>query len=113
MELSSTTRFLRGKKVPGLPGPVATVLKREDGSRILVDARGNRLTLNPHRLKLAFNRVLAQHQLAEALTTVRKMDGHRATIMLGGKVNGERLTFSSPQAAIAAAKSHYANRAKA
>jgi hypothetical protein len=103
---SGMQRFLAGKRIAGLPAPVATVEKVGD-KRVVTDVRGNQIAMKEPQMKLAFNKALAVHQRALALSSVRINRGHTATAILGGLKNGEKLTFQNVASAKAAINKRY------
>jgi hypothetical protein len=106
MNTSNTESFLKGKYFPGLPSPVRRVEKQGD-TRVITDSRGNTLKVTKKKLLGAFNQVLAYHQKVETLKTVRTLPNYRATVMLGGRLKGERKTYSSKENAFRAVDRRY------
>jgi hypothetical protein len=106
MQDSDTIRFLKGKKVAGLPAPVAQVLKWGE-KRVVVDAEGHRQTVTQERLKTMFNQAMAQYQYLDLRKTVHTRPDGTASVILGGREKGERKVYVSREAALQALNRRY------
>lgn len=103
---SQTTRFLRGKKFPGVEGKVVSVQKWRD-RRIIKTETGEKLILSKRQLIHRFNKVLAGHQLNSALKSIRPGPDLRVTAWLGGAQKGTKKTYVNIGAARRAIRRHY------
>lgn len=92
--------------MPGLPAPVSNITK-QGANRVVTDTQGHSLVISKRKLKTAFNSALAEHQRQIALKTVRETRSHRATVMLGGVIRGQKHSYVSKSAAIAAVNRRY------
>ena len=106
MNLSSTSRYLSGKTLPGKEVPVSAVYWKGN-KRVVVFKDGSTETTTKTKLKNAFIKVLSVGQKqAMAQTLTRHKDG-TASVVIGGNEKGLRKTYVSEQGAKRALDRYY------
>ncbi len=94
MQQSSTTRYLKGKTLPGMQKPVKTVEKFGD-RRIVISEGGERMTLSKKQLNNKFHSVMAQQQKAAVIEVATHHRDGTVTVPIGGEIKGTPKRYAS------------------
>jgi hypothetical protein len=110
-EHSGTEKLLKGRVIPalGVSRPVREIIKK-DGSRVVIDAAGNKHTVSKAHILKCFNAALCKQQKTGAMRSIRVSRDNTATATLGGAIKGKRKTYVSKKAAVAAIRRRYESK---
>ncbi len=98
MKPSSTLRYLKGRKLPGLGSPVRSVSVRGAARTVVLEDR-TRITYTKGQLKQRLIQVMSVEQKARMARTLRVQPDGTAKMTIGGVENGVRKTYASEAAA--------------
>lgn len=105
-KLSSTNRYLVGKRLPQTASAIEMVTKR-GGKRTVHLADGSKLTMTARVLKNKFNAVLQGNQKNSAMRSIRSGPDNTTLARIGGKTKGETRTYKTVRGAKAAITRRY------
>lgn len=106
MKASSTERYLKGKRLPGLDSKVSKIFARGP-ERIVVLADRTRITYDKSGLKKQMQVVMSESQKVAMSRTLRRQPDGTVRMTIGGAQKGVRKTYVSEAAARSALTRRY------
>lgn len=104
--VSSTERYLKGKKYPGFTSPVRSVIV--SGQKRLIQLRnGKVIQKTKAQLTQDLHKVLSAEQFKQSLSTIRKQPDGSYTAKVGGLERGHRITYKTRAFAISGLRRRY------